>query len=147
MNKQGPPREAPWQFGKFPLLSIYLFHSWAGAVSSRGTIGAWHVIATLVEFHHDGIHDTFEVLLFPFEFVLFSKLILIEPLKGLLDGFFNLLSVTGLKLVLELLIVQRVLHRKTKIFQTVPCFDLLPMMLILGFELFCFGHHLVNLSL
>merc|ERR1719162_815754 len=72
----------------------------------------WHTTATrrLVDLHHDGVHDTLNFLLLRFELILFSELILVQPIQDILHRLLDLFLVAVFKLFFELLLVQRVTH-------------------------------------
>merc|ERR1719152_553106 len=102
------------------VVSINLLHSRAGAstgssTSSEAAAGhaaLRHAAATcgLVHLHHDGIHDSFQLLLLGLELVLLGKLVLVQPVKGILNCLLNLVLVVTLKLVLQLLLLEGVSH-------------------------------------
>merc|ERR1719433_2221374 len=109
-----------------------------------------HVSATagcLVHLHHDRVHDTFKLFLLCLELVLFGQLILVEPIEGFLYRLLDLLLVVALKLVLELLLIQRVPHGEAIVLQAVLCFDLVLLLLILSPVLLRLLYHAVDLGL
>merc|ERR1711884_70920 len=101
----------------------------------------------LVHLHHDGVDYPLQLLLLAFKFILLGKLVLVEPIQGLLDSILNLLLVSILKLFLELPLLERVAHREAIVLQPVLGFDLCPVGLVLCSELLRLLHHTVNLRL
>merc|ERR1719325_357404 len=88
-----------------------------------------HAAATscrLIHLHHDWVYNALELFLLGLEFVLFGQLVLVQPVQCLLDRLFDLFLVASLKLVLQLLLVQRVPHRETVVLQAVFGLDLHP---------------------
>merc|ERR1711939_461299 len=82
---------------------VDLLDSWASAATTRSRTGAWHAThvaaataGSLVHFHHDRIHDALEFLLLGLELILLSKLVLVQPVQGLLHSRLDLLLVTSL---------------------------------------------------
>merc|ERR1711988_1173471 len=94
---------------------VDLLDSWAtctGAWRSTSTTKVWHATVrhapstcSLVDLHHDGIHHTFELLLFGLEFILLCQLVLVEPVQSILHSFLDGFLVASLKLVLELFLL------------------------------------------
>merc|ERR1719396_336801 len=109
----------------------------------------WHPTpsGSLVDLHHDRVHDSFQLLLLPLELVLLGQLILVQPIEGLLDCSFDLLLVPCLELLLELLLLQSVAHGEAVILQAILGLNLGPVGLVLCSELLSFRHHAVNLGL
>merc|ERR1712066_1036425 len=98
---------------------------------------------SLVDLHHDWIHNTFKLLLLGFEFILLSKLILVKPIQCVLHGLFNLVLVITFKLLFQLLFLQSVAHGEAIVLQTILGFDFAFILLILGPIFFSFLNHTV----
>merc|ERR1719229_1440486 len=146
--------DTPVGLVRFSVNLINFLHCWPSTTRRSGPSTRhttfWHTSTTtcsLVDLHHDRVHNSFKFLLLCFKFVLFGKLVLIQPIQGLLDSAFYLLLVSRLKLVFEFFFIQCVAHREAIILQTVFRFDLRFVRFVLGTVLFCFLHHAVNLSL
>merc|ERR1719382_1119883 len=109
----------------------------------------WHATTSgsLVDLHHDRVHDSFQLLLLPLELVLLGQLIFVQPVQCLLDCSLDLLFVPCLELLLELLLLQSVAHSEAIILQAILRFDLGPVGLVLCAELLSFRYHAVNLCL
>merc|ERR1712046_370711 len=116
------------------LRSVNFLNGWATATtgSSSKIATTWHAAAHvrtgattsgLVDFHHDWIHNTLKLLLLGLELILLSQLILVKPIKSVLDSLLNVVLVTSLELVLELLLLQCVAHGEAVILETVLGFD------------------------
>merc|ERR1719373_1452169 len=58
---------------------------------------------SLVNFHHNWIYNTFKLLLLGFEFILFSKLILVKPIQCVLHRLFNFVLVITFEFLFQLL--------------------------------------------
>mmetsp|Transcript_67140 Transcript_67140/g.190417 ORF Transcript_67140/g.190417 Transcript_67140/m.190417 type:complete len:272 (-) Transcript_67140:232-1047(-) len=101
----------------------------------------------LVDLHHDGVHDSLQLLLLGLELVLLGQLVLVEPVEGVLHGLLDLLLVPTLELLLELLLVQGVAHREAVVLEAVLCLDLLLVGLVLRPELLGLLNHAVDLRL
>merc|ERR1719213_1333615 len=86
---------------------------------------------TLVDLHHDRVHDTLDLLLLRLELVALRHLVAVQPVERLLDGLLDLVLVVTLELVLQLLLLQRVAHRVAVVLQAVLRLDLLLVRLIL----------------
>eukprot|EP00438_Fugacium_kawagutii_P036330 Skav220742 [mRNA] locus=scaffold2753:402066:402800:+ [translate_table: standard] len=134
---------------------VNLLDGWA-STTARSTTHAttrhatlWHPAAacSLVDLHHDGVHNALELLLLGLKLILLSKLILVQPVQCLLHCGFDLLLVTRLELVLQLLLIQGVAHSEAVVLQAVLGFDLLLVLLILCTELLSLLHHAVNFRL
>ena len=132
---------------------VNLLNGWASA-TARSTTHAttrhatfWHAAAPcgLVHLHHDGVHDALKLLLLGLELILLRELILVQPVQCLLHCGFDLLLVSRLELVLQLLLVEGVAHREAVVLQAVLGLDLLLVLLILSTELLSLLHHAVNL--
>ncbi len=63
-----------------------------------------------VDLHHNGVDNGLHFFLFGGKLLLLSELVLLEPIEGLLDNGLDLLLVTRLELLLELLLLK--LHSK-----------------------------------
>merc|ERR1719419_482816 len=140
--------------------SVHLLHGRAAGTARCGTATAakaaarhatfGHATAAarrLVDLHHDGVHDTLELLLLGLELVFLSQLVFVKPVKGLLHRLFNLFLVPALELVLELLLVEGVAHREAIILQAILGLNLRLIRFILGPELLGLLHHTVDLGL
>merc|ERR1719378_633738 len=101
--------------------SVHLLDRWAtragtrrGGAAARHATHVRHAAATccLVYLHYDRVHDALDFLLLRLEFVLLSKLVLVEPIQSLLHSLLDLFLIAVLELVLELLLVQSVPHRE-----------------------------------
>merc|ERR1719373_343191 len=111
--------------------SVDFFHRRAAGAArcaaSAAKAAAWHAAlrhaaaasCCLVHLHHDRIDDTLKLLLLGLKFVLLGQLVLVQPVKCLLHGFFNFLFVAALKFVLQLFLVQRVPHCEAVVLQAV----------------------------
>merc|ERR1740138_752703 len=135
---------------------VDLLHCWASTTTAAWHATTWHTArhatiwctaCCLVHLHHDWVHDTLKLFLPRLEFVFLSQLVLVQPIKSLLNRCLDLLFVAALKLVLQLVIRERVPHGETIILQTIFGLDLLLVHIILGLVLFCLLHHAVNLRL
>mmetsp|Transcript_49221 Transcript_49221/g.88481 ORF Transcript_49221/g.88481 Transcript_49221/m.88481 type:complete len:258 (+) Transcript_49221:138-911(+) len=117
--------------------------------ASTGHTTLRHSSATcgLVDLHHDGVHDALQLLLLGLELVLLGQLVLVQPVQCLLHCRLNLLLVSALKLVLELLLVQGVAHGEAVVLQTVLGLDLLLVRFIFSTELLGLLHHAVDFGL
>merc|ERR1719163_1372100 len=86
--------------------SINFFHRGTAASSGHSSTSRHsplrHTTTTccLVYFHHDWVDNSLQLFLFGFELILLSQLILVKPIKTLLNSCFNFLFVTILKFVL-----------------------------------------------
>merc|ERR1739844_259474 len=100
----------------------------------------WHssTPSSLIDFHHDWVHDSLQLLLLPFKFILLSQLVFVEPVERLLDCSLDLLFVPSLELLLELLLLQCVAHGEAIVLQAVFGFDLRSVGLVLRTELLSF---------
>merc|ERR1719382_963231 len=109
----------------------------------------WHATTSgsLVDLHHDRVHDSFQLLLLPLELVLLGQLIFVQPVQCLLDCSLDLLFVPCLELLLKLLLLQSVAHGEAIVLQAVLRFDLGLVGLVFFAELLSFRYHAVNLSL
>merc|ERR1712066_1124250 len=93
------------------------------SISTTRHTTIWRTTCSLVHFHHDRIHDAFKLLLLRLKLVFFGQLILIKPIKRFLDCFLDFILVITLKLILEFLLLERVTHCETIIFQAILGFD------------------------
>merc|ERR1740117_40066 len=96
------------------LCAYYLIHfldSWTAGTPWSSAIHAttWHstfrhatTASCLVNLHHDWVHDTLKLLLLRLELILLSHLVLVEPVKCLLNCLLDLVLVVTLELLLEL---------------------------------------------
>merc|ERR1712113_367127 len=100
----------------------------------------WHptTSGSLVDLHHDWVHDSFQFLLLPLKLVLLGQLILVQPIECLLDCGLDLLFVPCLELLLEFLLLQSVAHGEAIVLQAILSFDLGPIGLVLCTELLSF---------
>merc|ERR1719276_269929 len=109
---------------------VNFFDSWAAAATTGGTTevtAARHAAALrhatttscLVDLHHDWVHHAFKLLLLGLELILLCQLVLVQPVKCLLDCLLDLVLVITLELVLELLLLQGVAHGKAVILQAI----------------------------
>merc|ERR1712127_945102 len=85
----------------------------------------------LVDFHHDRIHDSLQLLLLGLELVLLGELVLVQPIQSLLHGLLNLVLVIALELLLEFFLLQGVAHREAIVFQAILRLDLRTVRLVL----------------
>eukprot|EP00438_Fugacium_kawagutii_P026006 Skav207367 [mRNA] locus=scaffold3618:26202:26651:+ [translate_table: standard] len=131
---------------------VDLLDRWASA-AARSTTHAttrhasfWHTTATcsLVDLHHDGVHNALELLLLGLKLILLGKLILVQPVQRLLHSRLDLLLVARLKLVLQLFLIEGVAHSEAVFLQAVLGLDLLLVLLILSTELLSLLHHAVD---
>merc|ERR1711972_1227379 len=95
--------------------SVDFFHCRTASATTRGRTTSetatqhatlWHITSTtcrLVYLHHDRVHDTLNLLLLCLKLVLLRKLVLVKPIERVLHRLFDLLLVTRLELILELL--------------------------------------------
>merc|ERR1719261_2445650 len=133
--------------------SVHLLHR--GAAPAAGGCAATEAAlrhattATrgLVHLHHDRVHDALEFLLLGLELVLLSKLVLVQPVQGLLHSRLDLLLVTSLELVSQLFLCEGVAHGKAVVLQTVLGLDLATVLLILSTELLGLLNHAIDLCL
>merc|ERR1712217_445958 len=129
---------------------VDLLDSWA-TPATRRCATTWHAslrhttstTCSLVNFHHDRIHDTLQFLLLCFEFVFLCQLVLVEPVKRLLNSLLDLLFVVAFKLVLEFFLGKSVTHCEAVVLQTILCFNLRFVLLVLCTILLCFLHHAI----
>merc|ERR1719487_1630770 len=105
---------------------INLLHCWAGTSCSRWGSSRHATLATccLVDLHHDGVHNAFQLLLLGLELVLLSKLVLVKPIESLLHRFLNFVFVVPFKLVFELLLLKCVPHCEAVVLEPVLCLNL-----------------------
>merc|ERR1711953_924016 len=139
----------------FPFSSVHLLNCWAtAATASSWHTTAWHTTfwhvtspCCLVHLHHDGIDHTFNLLLFRFKLIFFRQLVLVKPIKGLLHSCLDLLFVSTLKLVLQLVIRKRISHLEAIVLQAILRLNLRLVLLIFCPVLLCLLHHAINLCL
>merc|ERR1719223_2077029 len=103
---------------------VNFLDSWAAAATTGGTTEVTalrHATTTscLVDLHHDGVHHAFKLLLLGLELILLCELVLVQPVKCLLDCLLDLILIITLELVLELLLLQGVAHGKAVILQAI----------------------------
>merc|ERR1719191_1437618 len=125
-----------------PSISLVdLLDSRAGAAARRAAAHAaarhaalGHAAATcsLVDLHHDRVHDALELLLLCLELVLLGKLVLVKPVQALLDRLLDLLLVAVFELILELLLLEGVAHGEAVVLQAILGLDLCLVGLVLG---------------
>merc|ERR1712194_103207 len=120
--------------------------SWRPARHIRHTAIA-AAASCLIHLHHNWVDNALKLLLLRFKLVFLSKLILVQPIQGLLHGFLNLLFIITLKLILELLLRQSVAHGKAVILQAVLGLDFRFVLLILSAKLLRFLHHAIDVRL
>merc|ERR1719162_1042435 len=108
--------------------SIDFLDSWAAgtpwcsaihATTWHSTLGHATTASSLVDLHHDWVHNTLKLLLFRLELILLSHLVLVEPVECFLNCFLNLVLVVALKLLFELLLLESVAHGEAIVFQTI----------------------------
>merc|ERR1719384_2313773 len=137
---------------RVPTNSVHLFNcrpTGTGTWGSSWHASFWHAASacSLVDFHHNGVYDSFKLLLFSLKFILLGQLVLVKPIKSLLHCSFNLLFVSRLELVLQLLLLECVAHGKTIVLESILGFNLCPIALVLCPVLLCFLNHSVDLGL
>merc|ERR1712038_1079707 len=109
----------------------------------------WHATTTgsLVHLHHDWIHDALNLFLLGFKLIFLRQLILVKPIKCILDRLLNFVLIITLKLVLQLLFLQGVSHGEAIILETVLCLNFRLVCLIFGAVLFGLLNHAIDLRL
>merc|ERR1719263_2349537 len=136
--------------------SVDLLDGWAtGCTTCGGTTHVWHAASrhaisttsSLVDLHHDGIHNALKFLLLGLKFILLSQLVLVQPVKGFLDCLLNLVFVICLKFVLQLLLLQSVAHGEAVVLKTILGLNLRLVGIVFGAVLLCLLDHAVNLRL
>merc|ERR1711941_164526 len=78
--------------------SIHFLNSWTPSTTTWHAASTrhatfWHSTTTagsLVDFHHDGIYNTFELLLLCLKLILLGKLILVQPVQSFLHSLLDL---------------------------------------------------------
>merc|ERR1712060_435835 len=133
--------------------SINFLYGWTARTASWST--ARHIRHTsstatascLIHFHHDRIDNALKLFLLSFKFVFFSKLVLVQPIQGLLHCLLNLFFIVTLKLILKLLLSQSVTHREAVVLQAVLGLNLGFVLLILSAVLLRFLNHAIDLGL
>merc|ERR1719375_324289 len=135
---------------------VYLLNCGASAAACRvivetstrhATRSIWRTTCSLVDLHHDRVHNALEFFLLGLKLILLGELILIQPVKGFLNSLLNLVLVIALKLVLKLLLLEGVAHGEAIVFQAVLGLDLDFLCLVLGTVLLGLLHHAVDFSL
>merc|ERR550525_1510458 len=133
-----------------PCSLVHLLDGWASTSTSTWRCAStrhatlWSTTCSLVDLHHDWVHDTLKLLLLSLELILLSQLVLVQPVQSLLHCRLDLLLVATLELVLELLLVQGVAHGEAIVLQAILGLDLLFVLLVLGAELLSLLHHTVD---
>merc|ERR1712131_540363 len=99
---------------------IDFFNGWstsgsASRVTTSGTRYVWHTAwhtttSTLVHLGDDWCADFFQFLLSVLEFVLFSGLVVVQPLDGFVTSITNGLDFIGGDLVLDLVVFNSLFH-------------------------------------
>merc|ERR1712228_700385 len=91
--------------------SVNLFDRWTSISATTWHTTTWHTsfwhaaaTCCLVYLHHDGINNTFDFFLLCLELILFGQLVLVKPVQSVLHCRFDLLLVTTLELVLQLVV-------------------------------------------
>merc|ERR1712087_563116 len=133
---------------------VDLLDSWATSATRR-CAAAWHAslrhttstTCSLVDLHHDRIHDTLQFFLLCLELVFLCKLVLVKPVKRVLNGLLNLLLIVTLKLVLKFFLGESVTHCEAVVFQAILCFNFGLVLLVLCAILLCLLHHPVDFGL
>merc|ERR1719253_1412715 len=132
--------------------SIHLFNCWTATSTWRGiaihtsrhaTLGHPTTTCSLVDFHHDWVHNSLQLFLLCLKLVLFSKLVLVQPIQGFLNCRLDLVFV----ITLELLLLQSVAHCEAVVLKTVLSLNLALVLFILITILLCLLNHTVNLRL
>merc|ERR1712091_829614 len=80
--------------------------TWHVATTRHATF--WHTTtpaSSLVDFHHDRIHNALELLLLCLKLILLSKLVLVQPVQSLLHRLLDLVLVIAFKLFLQPLLL------------------------------------------
>merc|ERR1719387_1131608 len=137
--------------------SVDLLNGWATSAcswwgTSRHTTrhASRHATLTaccLVNFHHDGVHDAFQLFLLGLKLILLCKLVLVKPIKCLLHGLLDLVLVITLKFVLELLLLECVAHGEAVVLKAILGLNLCLIRFVFRLELLCLGNHAINLGL
>merc|ERR1712066_671906 len=111
----------------------------------------WHATfaatCSLVDFHHDRVHDAFKFFLLGFKFLLLCQLVLVQPIQRILHSRFNLVLVACLEFVLELLLLQSVTHGEAIVLETILGFDFGLVRFVLGTVLLRLLHHAIYFRL
>merc|ERR1712228_397348 len=143
---------------------INFFDSWstlgtvvtAGHTATGHTAGhsSWHTTwhtsgttSTLIHLGDNGCANFFQFLLLVFEFILFGCLVSIQPLDRLFALFTDLFNFIFRDLVLDLIILDSLLHLEGIRFQVVLSLDSFLLLFILGLVLFSIIDHLFNIFL
>merc|ERR1719198_342937 len=92
--------------------SVHLLDSGAtGTSARRGTAtrhaSFWHTSSacSLVNLHHDWIHDSLQLLLLAIKLIFLCQLVLVQPIQGFLHCTLDFLLVTTLEFVFQLLFI------------------------------------------
>jgi len=120
-----------------------------GALGHTTGLSAGHAASAsaLVHLDHDGVADSLELLHLGIELVLLSHLVVVQPLEGLVDGLVGGLGVGRFDLVLDVGVVEGVLHGEAVVLETVLGLDLLLDGFIISLVLLGFVNHAVDLIL
>merc|ERR1719375_2282723 len=131
---------------------VYLLNCGASAAAccvivktsaGHATRSIWRTTCSLVDLHHDRVHNALEFFLLGLKLVLLGELILIKPVKGFLHSLLNLVLVVALELVFEFLLLEGVAHGEAVVFQTVLGLDLDFLCFVFGTVLLSFLYHAV----
>mmetsp|Transcript_23351 Transcript_23351/g.17778 ORF Transcript_23351/g.17778 Transcript_23351/m.17778 type:complete len:267 (-) Transcript_23351:1160-1960(-) len=107
----------------------------------------WSSTSSLIDSHHNWVVLGLKFFLLGFNFLSFSIGRSLKPLDAFFGGLFNDLLVILSELILELLIIEGVLHLEAVVFQTILGFNSLLDLLIFTLVLFSFIHHSFNIIL
>mmetsp|Transcript_28218 Transcript_28218/g.67118 ORF Transcript_28218/g.67118 Transcript_28218/m.67118 type:complete len:156 (+) Transcript_28218:51-518(+) len=109
-------------------------------------LGVLRLAALLsIDPHHDGIHDSLQLLLLRLMLPGISLRVLLEPLQGAVHGLLHLGPVLLAELVLQVLPVQRAFDGVGISLQLIPGLDVLSQSLVLLPKLLRLLHHPLNL--
>ncbi|GMR52836.1 hypothetical protein PMAYCL1PPCAC_23031, partial [Pristionchus mayeri] len=117
----------------------------SGGTGSGGA--SWRSTGSLVQLGDDGVAHLLELLLLVLELVLLGGLVRVQPAEDLIALALDGLSVVGGDLVLELLVVEGLLHVEGVRLEGVLRADTLLLGIILSLQLLGIGHHLLDLVL
>merc|ERR1719506_3219569 len=126
---------------------IDLLDGWATTAGHTTLRHFTTATCSLVNLHHDWVHDTLKLLLLVFKLLLLCKLILVQPVESLLHGLLDFVLIVALELVLQLLLLQGVAHREAVVLQAILCLNLGLCLLVFGTIFLSFLHHAINFSL
>merc|ERR1719198_2088408 len=107
-----------------PQSSVDLFNGRPTAATATRHAAPWHATARhvtptsrLVNFHHDRIHDTLDLLLLRLKFIFLGHLVLVEPIECILDSLLDIFLVSCFKLILQFLLLESITHGKAIVFK------------------------------